>query len=74
MTLPTKTPPRAKPSRNHGFSARRIFLLYNRKRLVVQRRRYEGVYNRIAEANGIACGEEKRARRASGGVSLFFVV
>jgi len=41
-----------------------------RKRLVAQRRRHEGVYNRIAAASGIACGEEKRARQASSGVSM----
>ncbi len=31
-----------------------------RKRLVAKRRRYEGVYNRIAAASAIACGEEER--------------
>lgn len=31
-----------------------------RKRLVAQRRRCEGVYNRADEASGIACGKEPR--------------
>jgi hypothetical protein len=63
-------------NRTDGANSAVLFCVYvllpvSRKRLAAQRRRYEGVYNRIAAASGIACGEEKRARRAGGGVSVF---
>lgn len=35
---------------------------YSRKRLVAQRRRCEGVYNRAAAASEIACGKEPQRR------------